>query len=333
MLKTKKQLWLWIGLGVLAVLLVAAVCLAAALGRDDPEPTEPSATEGTTLPPPSENVFTPMDFGYKDGYLTCLSAESVLGIDVSTHQKEIDWAQVKAAGVEFVMIRIGYRGSEQGLLFEDEWAQRNYEGAKAAGLKVGGYFFSQSISPEEAVEEAGFAMDIISGWELDMPLVYDWEYISAESRTGNVDARLLTDCTKAFCDTVRAAGAGGQHINKTSSAIRITHLPTGTVVECQDERSQYKNKDKAMKVLKSRLLSEKQQEQSGAIAAERKSQVGTGDRSERIRTYNYRENRVTDHRIGLTVYRLDAILEGSLDEVIDPMIAAYRAEQLKEQQS
>lgn len=206
MLKTKNQLWLWIGLGVLAVLLVAAVCLAAALGRDDPEPTETSATEGTTLPPPSENVFTPMDFGYKDGYLTCLSAESVLGIDVSTHQKEIDWAQVKAAGVEFAMIRIGYRGSEQGLLFEDEWAQRNYEGAKAAGLKVGGYFFSQSISPEEAVEEAGFAMDIISGWELDMPLVYDWEYISAESRTGNVDARLLTDCTKAFCDTVRAAG-------------------------------------------------------------------------------------------------------------------------------
>ncbi len=132
-------------------------------------------------------------------------------------------------------------------------------------------------------------------------------------------------------DTFRASGAGGQHINKTSSAIRITHLPTGTVVECQDERSQYKNKDKAMKVLKSRLLSEKQQEQSGAIAAERKSQVGTGDRSERIRTYNYRENRVTDHRIGLTLYRLDSILEGTLDEVIDPLITAYRAQQLKEQ--
>ncbi len=132
-------------------------------------------------------------------------------------------------------------------------------------------------------------------------------------------------------DTFRASGAGGQHINKTSSAIRITHLPTGTVVECQDERSQYKNKDKAMKVLKSRLLSEKQQEQSGAIAAERKSQVGTGDRSERIRTYNYRENRVTDHRIGLTLYKLDTILEGALDEVVDPLITAYRAEQLKEQ--
>ena len=131
-------------------------------------------------------------------------------------------------------------------------------------------------------------------------------------------------------DTFRASGAGGQHINKTSSAIRITHLPTGMVVECQDERSQYKNKDKAMKVLRSRLLSEKQQEQSGAIAAERKSQVGTGDRSERIRTYNYRENRVTDHRIGLTLYRLDSILSGTLQELIDPLIAADRAEKLKE---
>lgn len=131
-------------------------------------------------------------------------------------------------------------------------------------------------------------------------------------------------------DTFRASGAGGQHINKTSSAIRITHLPTGMVVECQDERSQYKNKDKAMKVLKSRLLSEKQQEQSGAIAAERKSQVGTGDRSERIRTYNYRENRVTDHRIGLTLYQLDTILEGTLHILIDPLIAADRARKLKE---
>lgn len=131
-------------------------------------------------------------------------------------------------------------------------------------------------------------------------------------------------------DTFRASGAGGQHINKTSSAIRITHLPTGMVVECQDERSQYKNKDKAMKVLKSRLLSEKQQEQSGAIAAERKSQVGTGDRSERIRTYNYRENRVTDHRIGLTLYQLDTILQGTLHVLIDPLIAADRAQKLKE---
>lgn len=131
-------------------------------------------------------------------------------------------------------------------------------------------------------------------------------------------------------DTFRSSGAGGQHINKTSSAIRITHIPTGTVVECQDERSQYKNKDKAMKVLRSRLLSEKQREQSGAIAAERRSQVGTGDRSERIRTYNYHESRVTDHRIGLTLYKLESILSGALRELIDPLIAADRAQKLKE---
>jgi len=131
-------------------------------------------------------------------------------------------------------------------------------------------------------------------------------------------------------DTYRASGAGGQHVNKTESAIRITHLPTGLVVECQDERSQYKNKDKALKVLKSRLLQEKQDEQAGSIAAERKSQVGTGDRSERIRTYNYHENRITDHRIGLTIYKLSEVLGGNLDQLIDPLIAADRAEKLKE---
>ena len=131
-------------------------------------------------------------------------------------------------------------------------------------------------------------------------------------------------------DTFRSSGAGGQHINKTSSAIRITHIPTGTVVECQDERSQFKNKSKAMKVLKSRLLNEKIQEQSSAIAAQRKAQVGTGERNERIRTYNYPQGRVTDHRIGLTLYKIEEILNGSLDEIIDPLITADRAEKLKQ---
>lgn len=130
-------------------------------------------------------------------------------------------------------------------------------------------------------------------------------------------------------DTYRASGAGGQHINKTDSAIRITHLPTGLVVECQDERSQYKNKDKAMKVLKSRLLEAKQMEQDSALAAERRSQVGTGDRSERIRTYNYPQGRLTDHRIGLTIYRLDDMLNGNIDEVIDALITADRAAKLE----
>ena len=131
-------------------------------------------------------------------------------------------------------------------------------------------------------------------------------------------------------DTFRSSGAGGQHINKTESAIRITHIPTGVVGECQDERSQYKNKDKAMKVLKSRLLQAKREEQEDSIAAERKQQVGTGDRSERIRTYNYPQGRVTDHRIGLTLYKIDDILNGNIEEIVDALIAAHRAKQLQQ---
>lgn len=144
------------------------------------------------------------------------------------------------------------------------------------------------------------------------------------------DVELEIDPNDLKIDTFRSSGAGGQHINKTSSAIRITHIPTGTVVECQDERSQYKNKDKALKVLKSRLLKEKQDKQASEIAADRKSQVGTGDRSERIRTYNYPQGRLTDHRIGLTLYKLEDILNGNIEEVIDALVTADRAEKLKE---
>ena len=130
-------------------------------------------------------------------------------------------------------------------------------------------------------------------------------------------------------DTYRSSGAGGQHVNKTESAIRITHLPTGLVVECQDERSQYKNKDKAMKVLRSRLYEMERAKQDAAIAGARKSQVGSGDRSERIRTYNFPQGRVTDHRIGLTLYKIDAIMDGDLDELIDALVTADQAEKLK----
>ena len=132
-------------------------------------------------------------------------------------------------------------------------------------------------------------------------------------------------------DVFRASGAGGQHINTTESAVRITHLPTGVVVECQDERSQHKNKDKAMKILRSRLYEALLEEQNDKIASERKSQVGTGNRSERIRTYNFPESRVTDHRIGLTLYRLESILNGSLDEVIDALATADQAAKLSAQ--
>lgn len=133
-------------------------------------------------------------------------------------------------------------------------------------------------------------------------------------------------------DTFRSSGAGGQHINKTSSAIRVTHLPTGTVVECQDERSQFKNKDKALKILRSRLLDEAQREHDEAIASDRKNQVGTGDRSERIRTYNYPQGRITDHRIGLTIYKLEQFLNGDIDEVVDALITHYRAQALESEQ-
>lgn len=130
-------------------------------------------------------------------------------------------------------------------------------------------------------------------------------------------------------DTFRSSGAGGQHINKTDSAIRITHLPTGTVVECQDERSQHKNKERALKILSARLLEVEQQKHKDEIDSARRAQVGTGDRSERIRTYNFPQGRVSDHRIGLTLYKIDAIMNGNLDELIDALITADTAAKLE----
>lgn len=130
-------------------------------------------------------------------------------------------------------------------------------------------------------------------------------------------------------DTFRSTGAGGQKVNKTESAIRITHLPTGTVVECQDERSQYKNKDRAMKILASRLYEAERQKRDAAVAAERRSQVGTGARNERIRTYNFPQGRVTDHRINLTLYKIEQIMNGDLDELIDALVTADQAEKLR----
>ncbi|NMM61558.1 peptide chain release factor 1 [Clostridium sp. P21] len=143
------------------------------------------------------------------------------------------------------------------------------------------------------------------------------------------DVDLVISANDIRIDVFRASGHGGQCVNTTDSAVRITHLPTGLVVSCQDEKSQLKNKEKAMKVLKSRLFERAEAERSAGIAEDRKSQVGTGDRSERIRTYNYPQGRVTDHRIGLTLYKLDSYLDGDIDEVIDALITTDQAEKMK----
>ncbi len=151
--------------------------------------------------------------------------------------------------------------------------------------------------------------------------------IMAEAEDVDIDIR--PDDLKI--DVYRSSGAGGQHVNTTDSAVRITHLPTGTVVACQEERSQIKNRAKAMKVLKTRILDSINQEQNDRMAADRKSQVGSGDRSERIRTYNFPQGRMTDHRIGLTLYKLDMIMQGDINEITDALRAHYQMEALKEQ--
>ena len=190
--------------GLLA-LLTAVALLAGALNGPKSYLND---EELISLPPLVANPYGPEDFVYNDlGFLTTRDGTGVLGVDVSEFQESIDWNLVREAGIEFVMIRVGFRGyGDSGIMKRDSAAADHYAGAKAAGLKVGAYFFSQAITPREAVEEADFLLRVTSGWDLDLPLVFDWEYIGDYARTADMDARTLTDCSRAFCRVIRRAG-------------------------------------------------------------------------------------------------------------------------------
>lgn len=216
--------------GVLAVTACLLVVLFAIVFRPaDPKvmATEPPAP---TYAPPASNPYGPEDFAQVDGYLACVTGPYSMGVDVSEYQGDIDWEKVKNAGVEFAFIRVGGRGwGEEGRLYPDSRAQEYYEGAKAAGLEVGAYFFSQAVSVAEAMEEARFALSLLEGWELDLPVVFDWEYVSADARTANVKARTLTDCTLAFCDVIEDGGLEAMVYFNPSQGRDLLHLEELTI--------------------------------------------------------------------------------------------------------
>ncbi len=182
--------------GILLLLLLALLLPGCA---KQPLPT----AAPYTLPP---SPYTPADFLQQGPYLTCTAGAVAVGIDVSSHQGSVDWQTVADAGIQFAFVRLGYRGYLEGDLHNDPYVDLNLKGAREAGIAVGAYFFSQAVSVEEAKEEAEFALRILSGYALDLPLVYDWEYVSSEARTANVDRETLTACTEAFCQAAEQAG-------------------------------------------------------------------------------------------------------------------------------
>lgn len=178
--------------------------LAPRGGRTAPETEPPEVfVPGQTQP---ANPYGPEDFEYAGDYLACTAGAAVLGVDVSSHQGEIDWQQVRDAGMEFAIIRLGYRGYTSGGVYADENALANLEGARAAGLKVGAYFYSQALDEGEARREAQFCLELLNGQALDLPVVYDWEYAGEDTRTEDMTSDALMACTRAFCDEVEKAG-------------------------------------------------------------------------------------------------------------------------------
>lgn len=201
--ETKQLIHRFVWMGVAIIFAVAAIVFLISyigtLSTDDPPATEPAVTEPTL--PPSD--VTAEDFVYEDNFLICTASDYLVGIDVSEFQLAIDWDQVKEAGVDFVMVRLGYRGYTVGGLNTDGRALENLQGARDAGLLVGAYFFSQATNVAEAEEEARYALDILGDFRLDMPLAYDWE---PEERTAKTNGQTVTDCAIAFCNTVKAGG-------------------------------------------------------------------------------------------------------------------------------
>lgn len=221
--KTKKKVspLVWATWICAAVCLGLVICLAIMILNQTPsqanretEPTQAPTEEVTEEPTQAgfvypklnlpENPYSEEDFDYENRFLTCTAGPCLLGVDVSYWQYDITWPLVKAAGMDFAMIRLAWRGSTEGGMEEDSYARINYQGAKDAGLKVGGYFFSQAITPEEAKEEAEFVLEMAKDMEFDMPIVYDWEQTGG--RTAGMDKRTLTDCAKAFCQTIEEGG-------------------------------------------------------------------------------------------------------------------------------
>lgn len=223
--KTKKTDWLiWTVWSLVAVVMVLVAVLAIMITsrvsegaapeqeqlatQQSQEQTQTEPTEQALSYPELDlqpNPYGPEDFDFQGRYLACTAGECAIGVDVSYWQGEVNWPLVKAAGMEFAMIRLAWRGNTEGNIEADSTAATNYRGAKDAGMQVGGYFFSQAVTPEEAVEEAEFVLEMIRDWKMDMPIVFDWEDAGGTRPIG-MDPRTLTDCAKAFCQTIEDAG-------------------------------------------------------------------------------------------------------------------------------
>lgn len=206
--ETKQRIKIQIIIGLAVMLLSAAVTVLVLYISASADKADLSTKTLQQMPVPSEQAlpqspFTAEDFTYEDHYLVCTAAETLVGIDVSHHQGEIDWQQVAASGVDFVMVRLGYRGLSGDALYEDRYVQQNLQGARDAGLLVGAYFYSQAINTREAKEEAFYALEILGDFELDLPLVYDWEQ---EKRTKDMATKEVTACSYAFCRIIEKAG-------------------------------------------------------------------------------------------------------------------------------